>query len=110
MKTSYQLMKELAEKISEETSDAYSFDRYTNWKACVMFLLKHGMNEVETEEILRSKWMRWAGDGSRHVYGKCNSNDLKKFMDKLVVRDFEDLNIRDAYFVYSNNRNKENSQ
>jgi len=47
--------KELAEK----TSDAYSFDRYNSWEACVKKLRNNGLNDREIEAVLRSKWTRW---------------------------------------------------
>mgnify|MGYP001435600352 CR=1 FL=1 len=70
--------KELAEK----TSDAYSFDRYNSWEACVKKLRANGLNDREIEAVLRSKWTRWAADGSKNVYGKASSNDLMNYINK----------------------------
>lgn len=34
-----------------------------------------------SQEVLRSKFTRWAGDGSDKAYGRYNSRDLAKFLD-----------------------------
>lgn len=65
----------------ERTKDAYSFDRYSSWKACVRLLNKRGYSEIEIEAVLRSKWMRWAGDRSTNEYGQVTSGDLARFLD-----------------------------
>ena len=70
--------KELAEK----TSDAYSFDRYNSWEACVKKLRNNGLNDREIEAVLRSKWTRWAADASKNAYGKASSNDLMNYINK----------------------------
>lgn len=71
----------LAQEIEERTKDAYSFPRYANWLACVRLLLERGYTEKQTEWILRSKWMRWAADGSTAGYGHVTSSDLACFLD-----------------------------
>lgn len=75
--------RELAHHIAERTQDAYSFCRYAPgaWEACAFMLLGHGYTEQNVEAILRSKWMRWAGDMSSNRYGRVNSADLKRFME-----------------------------
>lgn len=67
--------------VAEQTSDAYSFDRYANWKACAQMLAKHGLDAKQIEAVLRSKWTRWAGDASNARYGHVTSADLERFMD-----------------------------
>ena len=64
--------KELAEK----TSDAYSYDRYNSWEACVKKLRKAGYDDMQIEAILRSKITRWAADSSHNNYGKASGIDL----------------------------------
>jgi hypothetical protein len=66
----------------DKTCDAYSFDRFASWSACVALLLRRGYSEREAEAILRSKWMRWAGDASDHAYGHITSADLGRFLDE----------------------------
>lgn len=70
--------------LSGRLSDAYSYDRYGSkgWTACVRLLAKRGYDAREIEAIMRSKWTRWAGDMSNKPYGKCNSADLARFLDK----------------------------
>jgi hypothetical protein len=67
--------------LAEITSDAYSFDRYASWRACVTLLARRGYSYAECEWILRSKWVRWAGDRSHNRYGRCTSGDLARFLD-----------------------------
>lgn len=71
----------LAIDLSTRTQDAYSVDRYASWVACAALLLRRGYSEREAEAILRSKWMRWASDGSGAPYGKATSGDLARFLD-----------------------------
>lgn len=76
--------KEHIQELIEKTSGAYSFDRYgeDGWRACIRLMLRRGYNEREIEAILRSKWMRWAGDGAKKTrYGHHNSADLARFLD-----------------------------
>lgn len=63
------------------TSDAYSFNRYASWRACVTLLARRGHTYAEAETILRSKWMRWAADQSSQRYGRATSRDLARFLD-----------------------------
>lgn len=90
-------------KLAEETSNAYSADRYNSWKSVAALLADRGFNAWEAEAILRSKWTRWAADefhtGSRKPSATC----LAKFLDKhgykpqheevneLVLQSFDDL-------------------
>lgn len=64
----------LATKLAAQTSDAYSYDRYgvSEWQKCIWFLLEEGYTNEAIEQILRSKTMRWAADGSPKGYeGTC---------------------------------------
>ena len=53
------------EGIMHATSDAYSFDRYTEagWRECIALLMdEYGADRPRVEAFLMSKHMRWAGD------------------------------------------------
>lgn len=69
-------------RLVDDTSIAYSYDRYANWSSLVRMLLRRGFTEVETAAILRSKWTRWAADESTARYGKATSKDLERFIDR----------------------------
>lgn len=64
--------------LAQRTSDAYSYDRYRSWNAVCAWLLKQGWSEEQAEEILRSKYMRWAAD--RCNGDKASVNHLATFM------------------------------
>lgn len=70
------------EELSEKTSDAYSYDRYNSWSACIKALRKAQYNDMQIEAILRSKWTRWAADSSDKSYGKSSSVDLMKYINE----------------------------
>lgn len=70
------------EALAERTSDAYSHDRYASWKACAAALLRRGYTDQQAEEILRSKFTRWAADRSDAPYGHATASDLLRFMDR----------------------------
>ena len=53
----------VVDKIAENTSGAYSVDRYGEvWEEIIAFLLGDGVSQAAIEWILKSKHMRWAGD------------------------------------------------
>lgn len=74
-------VKSIAKEIAGRSSDAYSFGRYKSWESCALALLKRGYTNKEVEAILRSKWMRWAGDSSSKTYGKYTSGDILRWID-----------------------------
>jgi hypothetical protein len=76
------LTRDEADAIAQETSDAYSFNRYgaTRWRSCCRMLARRGYDAREIEAIMRSKWTRWAGDMSDSEYGRVNSADLARFL------------------------------
>jgi hypothetical protein len=82
-------IKDRAAALSEQTATSYSWDRYSNWTAVCAMLLRRGFTEREAEAILRSKWTRWAGDGSTNAYGHCTSKDLARFLDGMRNLDAE---------------------
>jgi hypothetical protein len=68
--------------LAERLSGAYSTDRYRNgWSGCIRMLIKRGYTEAQIEAIIRSKWTRWAADGSEKRYGQVTSTDLARFLD-----------------------------
>jgi len=69
-----------AKALAEQTSDAYSSDRFKNWEAVIQSLLNLGYSEIETEAIVRSKWTRWACDHDSKRYGQHTSNAMIRFM------------------------------
>jgi hypothetical protein len=80
--TKNQELKSKAVMLALKTQDAYSVLAYRNWAAVCTFLLKRGYTEDEAEAILRSKWMRWAGDFSKkNKYGYLTSADVARFLD-----------------------------
>ncbi len=74
------------DRLAASTEDAYSFDRYANWHACARMLARRGYSFAEAECILRSKWMRWAGNSSTARYGRVTSADLGRFIDGMKNR------------------------
>ena len=80
--TKSQELRSKAVMLAIKTQDAYSVLAYRNWAAVCVFLLKRGYTEEETEAILRSKWMRWAGDFAKNNrYGYLTSADVARFLD-----------------------------
>lgn len=77
----FKMTRKEADQVAERTSDAYSFDRYTSWKACAIVLMDLGYDVNEAEAILRSKHTRWAADSSNKPYGRANSSDLKRYLE-----------------------------
>ena len=69
-----------AKKIAERSMDAYSADRYSSWSAVAQVLLNRGYNEAETEEIMRSKWTRWAADKAGKSE-RCSSTAIITWLD-----------------------------
>lgn len=74
------------DRLTEATSDAYSFDRYASWRGCVALLVRRGYSDHEVEAILRSKWMRWAADGADRPYGRATSTHLAHSLDNGLSR------------------------
>ena len=80
--TKNQELRSKAIMLALKTQDAYSVLAYRNWAAVCTFLLKRGYTENEAEAILRSKWMRWAGDfAEKNKYGSLTSKDVARFLD-----------------------------
>lgn len=88
--------------IAEKTRDAYSFKcKYYSlreWTRIIRFLLDNGYTELATEEILYSKYMRWAydstvgqGDGVKVTLEKFEPyfEKERKGIDKMLVDEFK---------------------
>jgi hypothetical protein len=78
-----------------EERGAYSFDSYgsDNWMDIIKWLLSQGYTPEETEQVLRSKLMRWAGDQSNAEYGNHSLEDFLSFnfaQERSEVDDFLD--------------------
>ena len=78
-----------AKALAEQTSDAYSADRFKNWEAVIQCLLNLGYSELETEAIVRSKWTRWACDmdTSKNNYGHHTSSAMIRFLKGIPQSD-----------------------
>jgi len=59
----------------------YSFDYYgpDNWMDIIQWLLDQGYTPEETEEVMRSKLMRWTSDEAGKGDGDCTLEDFIKF-------------------------------
>jgi hypothetical protein len=58
------LARKAGRALATETDNAYSYDRYgaTSWRLIATRLLVRGYTVAQAECVLRSKYMRWAGD------------------------------------------------
>lgn len=66
--------------LAAETADAYSAHRYRSWRAvCAALLARYTYKQAE--EILRSKFTRWAADASAAGEGKATVADLLNLLD-----------------------------
>lgn len=82
-------MKNIKE-FNEELGNAYSTSNYNGtWIPCIKMLRKRGYNDLQVEAIIRSKWTRWAADGSDKRYGRVNSADLARFLNTMKNLDVE---------------------
>lgn len=70
----------LSKTIADKTADAYSFGRYTNWRALVLLLLQRGYSAEEVEVMVRSKWTRWAADVA-NKNEDATAQDFARFID-----------------------------
>lgn len=73
-------------RLVDQTSAAYSIDRYSDWAAVAEMLLGRGYTEQEAAAILLSKWTRWAADAGEHLHGghgHSTVGDLEKFLDDM---------------------------
>jgi hypothetical protein len=74
----------VATQIAQDTSDAYSADRYgsVEWTRAADELLRRGMTPAQVNAVLRSKHMRYAADESRDDPKNPTAADLVAFMDR----------------------------
>lgn len=82
MKKVFSVSRERIDALAERTSDAYSHDHYASWRAVAAALLRRGYSDRQAEEILRSKFTRWAADQSDAPYGRATARDLLRLMDR----------------------------
>jgi hypothetical protein len=79
-------------EVAERTADAFAWDSYRPgaWLACCRLLAKRGYTAREIEAIVRSKWMRWAGDmdegGGGRRYGRYTADTLRRFLEHETAR------------------------
>lgn len=74
----------VADAIAEATQNAYSVNAYQpkSWRQCCRMLASRGYSAHWIEEIMRSKFTRWASDGrGNKPYGYSTSKDLARFLD-----------------------------
>lgn len=76
-----------AKELAEKTADAYSAALYgpVEWTRCARLLQARAYTDREVEAILRSKWTRWAADGS-YTPQQPTAADLAKFLDSIHGR------------------------
>jgi len=85
---------EKAKLLAEQTSGAYSYDRFKNWEAVIQMLLNKGHSDLAVEAIVRSKWTRWACDhdtGRGVRYGHHTSKALERFLEGTTQKEINDL-------------------
>jgi hypothetical protein len=97
------IIQKIFDKTSGEWGDgkcAYSYSIYgpKNWMDIIKWLRKEGFTPMETEEILRSKLMRWAGDKANKSEN-VTLKDFKEFNNELYkgktqIDEFLDKEIR----------------
>ena len=76
-----------AKALAERCSDAYSADRYNSWPAVAAVLLKSGLSERQAEAVMRSKWTRWAADGTDARYGRVPARAIIAYIDRYETAD-----------------------
>lgn len=79
--TSEMLRQSLA-RVMPKVEAAYSMDRYNSWEQVAKTLLKHGLDERQTEAVMCSKWTRWAADASGQRYGSVSAKVVLDFVKK----------------------------
>lgn len=76
----------------------YSFNYYgaDNWMDIIKWLLEKGYTPKETEEVMRSKLMRWASDKAGHSDENCTLEDFLEFNSSQGRSEVDDF--LDRYF------------
>jgi len=98
----------LANKIFQSTGKpygeggGYSFNYYgpENWMDIIQWLLSQGYNAEETEEVMRSKLMRWASDHAGKADNDCTLEDFIKFNGEPGFRHRGRTNVDDFLDEY----------
>lgn len=70
--------------IAEQTNTATSWDRYApaGWRNCCQQLALLGYDAYAIEQIMRSKWTRWAADAITRPYGTHDWFSLESFLNR----------------------------
>lgn len=79
-----------AKALAEETSAAYSYDRYRSWAAVAEALVSAGYTDDECESIMRSKWTRWASDRAGIEYGKTPGRAITDYINAMIASQGEE--------------------
>ena len=98
----------LALELVEQTSNAYSFDRYgrKQWFLIARFLISENYAKEAVVRILRSKHMRWAADArNKGTYSEFRRYYLKPYCDNAnskagkfhIDQMLEGLNLENMY-------------
>ena len=75
-----------AREIADRAADSYSRDRYNNWVAVASGLLKMGLDDLQAEAVMRSKWTRWAADEQGRPYGHATHSCVTNFVKRELKR------------------------
>lgn len=80
----------------------YSFTAYSSesWMDIIQWLLDQGYTAEETEEVMRSKLMRWASDHAETEYGSHTLEDFIKFNEEPGFRHRGKTNVDDFLDEY----------
>ena len=78
-------------QVAEDTQNAYSFDRYADWVVVCKKLMSLGLTDNQTEAVVRSKWMRWAADGSSSSYGRVPAKAIVELVKKQGMDEVREL-------------------
>ena len=87
------LTKKEIEVLSEDTKDAYSYDRYGKeaWNKSIANLSKIGFSAEEIKWVLESKYMRWVADAFQEQNENNESkpligNEIIKYNNRYKIR------------------------
>lgn len=77
-----------AVRLATLTEDAYSFYAYgmAEWTKAVRFLIDMSYGDADIENIMRSKWTRWARDCYSTDEGKGTGEMVRRFVTEYAGR------------------------
>ena len=71
--------REPVDQMAKRLSDAYSTGRYKGgWRDCIIMLRRHRIDDAQIEEIIRSKFTRWAADNAESALA--TEKDLERWL------------------------------